>query len=421
MQKTCKQCSATFEITDEDQKFYEKVNVSDPTMCPDCRAQRRMAFRNERNLYHRKCDLSGKQIISIYSPDKPYEVYETSEWWSDKWDPFQYGRDFNFDRPFFDQFGELLRDIPHLSIMNVNCENCDYTSYSYSNNNCYMTIATDLSEDCYYLDYSFSCKDCVDCMGLNECNYCYSCLDCVNCYKSFYCQNCYNCSDIFFSSFCRNCKNCFGCVGLRNKEYHIYNKPVSKKEWEEKVENLILTPEVIQYSKKRSKEEKLKYPHPLGVFINCENCTGDYLSNSKNSFDCYDGKEMEDCKYCTLTPVETKDCYDVSGGGRELLYECYSTGIGQNNRFCGLCWNDIYDLTYCIFCMNASNNLFGCIGLKKKQYCILNKQYSKDEYEKLVPKIIEHMKSTGEWAEFFPVELSPFSYNETAAQEVEME
>jgi hypothetical protein len=68
--------------------------------------------------------------------------------------------------------------------------------------------------------------------------------------------------------------------------------------------------------------------------------------------------------------------------------------------------------------------------MKRGEYCILNKQYTKEEYEKLVPKIIEHMRKTsyqspngsgtgqaGEWGEFFPVELSPFAYSETIAQE----
>ena len=32
-------------------------------------------------------------------------------------------------------------------------------------------------------------------------------------------------------------------------------------------------------------------------------------------------------------------------------------------------------------------------------------------------KIVDHMKSTGEWGEFFPSSLSPFGYNETVAQE----
>ena len=73
-------------------------------------------------------------------------------------------------------------------------------------------------------------------------------------------------------------------------------------------------------------------------------------------------------------------------------------------------------MIYCISC-SSSKNLFACVGLKHAQYCILNKQYTKEEYEELVPKIIEHMQKTGEWGEFFPPALSPFGYNETVANE----
>ena len=66
--------------------------------------------------------------------------------------------------------------------------------------------------------------------------------------------------------------------------------------------------------------------------------------------------------------------------------------------------------------MNVEH-LFGCVGLIRKKYCILNKQYTKEEYEKLVPRIIEQMKKTGEFGEFFPIELSVFGYNDTMAQE----
>jgi hypothetical protein len=64
-----------------------------------------------------------------------------------------------------------------------------------------------------------------------------------------------------------------------------------------------------------------------------------------------------------------------------------------------------------------SSHLFLCIWLRHKQYCILNKQYSKKEYEELVPRIIEKMIADGEWWEFFPATLSPFGYNETVAYE----
>ena len=74
--KECKQCKTSFEVTDEDRSFYDKVSpiiagkkqsVPEPTLCPHCRQQRRLAWRNERVLYHRKCDMSGKQIVYPYT------------------------------------------------------------------------------------------------------------------------------------------------------------------------------------------------------------------------------------------------------------------------------------------------------------------------------------------------------------------
>ena len=77
--------------------------------------------------------------------------------------------------------------------------------------------------------------------------------------------------------------------------------------------------------------------------------------------------------------------------------------------------------------INHSQNCFGCIGFSTghKEYCILNKQYTQEEYEDLLPKITEKMQSDPstssgqgpEWGEFFPVSLSPFAYNETVAHE----
>ena len=76
--------------------------------------------------------------------------------------------------------------------------------------------------------------------------------------------------------------------------------------------------------------------------------------------------------------------------------------------------------------MNNCSYCFGCASMNGKQYCILNKQYTKEEYETLLPKIIEQMKTVPfvdkngnkyAFGEFFPSEISPFAYNETIAQD----
>lgn len=76
----------------------------------------------------------------------------------------------------------------------------------------------------------------------------------------------------------------------------------------------------------------------------------------------------------------------------------------------------IFDSYYSELCSN-SHNLLGCVGLKKTEYCILNRRYSKEEYQSMRDKIIVHMKEAGEWGEFFPAKFSLFAYNETVAQD----
>ena len=88
--KQCKQCNISFEITDKDLEFYDKISpifqdkkyfIPTPTLCPDCRQQRRLSFINERNLYRRKSSKTEESIISIYSPNKDLTVFESKEWW----------------------------------------------------------------------------------------------------------------------------------------------------------------------------------------------------------------------------------------------------------------------------------------------------------------------------------------------------
>src|SRR3989304_10612746 len=77
-------CSASFQVTDADRAFYDRVSpmiggrkmsIPEPSLCPECRQQRRISYRNERKLYKRNCDLTVKPIISMYSAEKPFPVY----------------------------------------------------------------------------------------------------------------------------------------------------------------------------------------------------------------------------------------------------------------------------------------------------------------------------------------------------------
>jgi len=431
--KICKQCKSPFEITDEDRKFYDRVSpefngkkypISEPTLCPDCRQQRRMAFCNEMKLYYRKCDLTGKQIISLYHPDSPYRVYNQKDWIEENgWNKFDYGRDFDFSKPFFEQFKDMMDAMPHCALttdyhMNQNSE---FTNYSGSLKDCYLIFHADFNESCYYGYGVKKCKNCVDCSEIVECEHCYECVNCTRCYNLKYSHDCENCHDSSFLDDCIGCSDCFGCSGLRNKQYFINNKAYSKSEYAKFLKQFDLNKSInVKRFSQLSRKYFLQAPKKFQHLINVQNSTGDYLVNCKNCDICFDCSDVEDSAHCYQVYMGAKNCMDVYqfGINIELCYECTITGYNsQRILFSHHSDENASDILYSVACGTGSKNLFGCFGLRRKKYCILNKPFSKEEYDVLAPKIIEHMRKTGEWGQYFPMTLSPFSYNETRAPE----
>lgn len=411
----CSLSGKEFIYTDRDLEFYKKIGVPRPELCPEERRRRRFAFRNERFLYKRKSSLSEKEIISCVHPSEPWPVYSQEEWWSDSWDATTYGRSYDFSKTFFEQYLELQKVVPTIASNGLNNQNCPYANYAASCKNCHLIFGSVYCEDCLYGNPYYS-KSCIDSLLVRDSELCYDCVTCEKCYECFFSQDCANSYGLIFCYDCHGSKNCIGCTGLRNKEYYIFNKPYSKEDFAKAKAALNLCDkEQFAQVKKQFEELKLQYPRRFAVMLNTENCTGDYMYSSKNTFDCYDVQRLEDCSYCAQV-IDMKDCYDCNYMEEcELCYE-YICNY-QNQRVFLSVWchgcNDIWYSSYCV----TSSNLFGCIGLRHKSYCILNKQYTKEEYEELKSRIIEQMKKEGGFGEFFDPKMSLFCYNETVAQE----
>lgn len=440
MSTTCGSCHQTFLVTDFERGLLKKMaftfdgkvfELPEPMLCPDCRQRERLVWRNERSLYRRSSDLSGKSIISFYQPNVPYKVYAQDEWWSDQWDALQYGQSFDFNRPFFEQFDELFRKVPHLGMMVAYAENSDFCAYSGYYKNSYLCVSGMKGENLYYTFFCNDCRDCMDCYGCYRCEQCYECIQCVNVYNGIGSKDCDNCSDIFFSENCDGCQNLIGCYGLRHQQYQVFNQKVSTEEFEQVKKEIFSGYGSYQSYQRKAQEHVLKYPHQALQMTNTENCTGDFLLNSRNCQDAYYAENLEDCAYIWNAPQGSKDSMDSNYGPKtELVYQGVSP-VNSYHTFSTVFSWDCKESLYLLECF-YSDHLFGCVGLKHKSYCILNKQYTKEEYEKLVPKIIEHMTllrsffaeaSEGyegrcaEWGRFFPMKLSPFAYNETIAQD----
>lgn len=428
MIKSCRICSADFELTDSDLAFLKKVSpviggkcfeIPPPTLCYECRLRRRMAWRNDNHLYERKCDFSGKKLISTFRPDAGVKVYDKEIWWGDQWDPLDYSRDYDFSRPFFEQFADLLKVVPNAHTAVVQGENNLYTNYNLANNNCYLCFAGNYLEDSLYCYNAENSRNCVDCLFVYDCELCYQGVQLNGCYNLKYSLNSSNCSDSWFLEDCEGVRDSFMCANLRQKQYCILNKQYPKEEYFAKLaEYRLETNDGLSHARDLWAAERLKFPKRQLHNSSVENCVGEYINQSKNCFDCYVIQAGgEDLKHVFNGFPDFKDSMDCAYSGEKaaLMYETMACGAScQGICFSNICFINDSNILYSNF-VTGSKNCFGCSNLKNQEYCILNKKYSKSEYEELLPKIIEHMKTTGEWGEYLDPKCSPFGYNETLA------
>ena len=434
---TCAQCTQFFEITDADRAFFVRLDVPEPVLCPPCRWQLHLAFRNEKTLYMRVCELCKKNTLSMYAPDASYHVYCVRCWNSDGWEALEYGRDVRPTEPFFEHMNALMHTVPRIALFHVGeNENSQFANFLHKAFSAYLAFSSVETENIFYSRSVDRSRDCVDCLNCLDAELLYECINCENCYQSQYLERCVKVRESALCVDCHDCAYCFGCANLRHKQYYWFDKQLSKEEWQKKwltwqQGDAMAREQLIQ-------EARVHHSRAIKKFasvVRCEDSTGEYLTNCKNCVNCFDGHESENCKD-SIRLLGAKDAHSFSYGGldSELLYNSLASNYSHNIRF-SVYSSSNRDCEYIDNCKQCAD-CFGCTGLSHKQYCILNKQYSKEEYEILMPKIIEAMKSPKspltrglghpldkgglgdcDWGEFFPSSISPFGYNETVAQE----
>lgn len=112
-----------------------------------------------------------------------------------------YGRNFDFNKTFTEQFGELMKVVPRFSLQNGNNRaNSDYANGGDYETNCYMVFNACYLEDCMYCTKTYRSKDCVDCYSCYDSELCFQCNDVNNSHKCFYSIN------------LKDCNNCISCV-----------------------------------------------------------------------------------------------------------------------------------------------------------------------------------------------------------------
>ena len=376
-----------------------EIKMPTPTLCPEERERRRFSFMNEQCLYKRNCDHSWKPLIWIFSPDKPYIVYDQDFWRTFNRDAYKIRNNKN---NFDDNISDILLHTPIANRAVLNCENSDYTNQVRESRNSYMCFNCIEIEDCLYVYKGVSYnKNCIDCDNIDHCSLCYESINLKNCMSLFYCQNCLDCSDSWYLINCIGCHDCFNCNNIENKSYCINNKQYTKEEYNEKISDL-------------KKENHWIITYLWFTQKDCDLSFWDNLVWCKNTIFSWELTNCENVKY-SCDVMGMKNCYDTRWINAQFCLESYLAG---EDYHCGFLFESRSNMNsrYCIYCHN-SQNLFWCVWLKNKEYCIYNEQYTKEEYNKLVPEIIAQMIHNKQRWEFFNPKLAFYGYNESMAME----
>src|SRR3989344_9229546 len=419
-QKICQNCKNQFVIEPDDFSFYEKMGVPAPVICPECRFKRRAAFRNEFRLYNRKCDLCAQSIVSMYHPKATYTVYCPDCWHSDKWDPFSYGKNYDFGRKFFDQFSELMRAVPKIAIYRsdvVKSVNSPYENFAGGNKDCYLiSNSGPKNENCAYSRGLIKCHDVFDSYYVDESELSYEGVGVHNSAGVFWSDNVVECLDSGYLFNCPGFQDCFGCVNLRQKKYLFLNEPFSKEEYQKRIEAIRGSYRGTKEFQRQFETLALRFPRRENSNLKSAGVTGNYIFESKNCRASFEVSFCENLGYAFSIKL-AKDAYDIIGHGRnaELLLE--TVAVGYSSRIIACWWAENCQNVEYSLAVRGSENCFGCDGVKKTHYAILNKLYSEDEYKKIRAHIIEELKQQGEYGLFFPPSFAPFAYNETIVQE----
>ena len=419
--KICKKCKKDFVLEQNDFSFYEKMKVPVPDICPDCRFKMRALWRNENILYSgRKCDFCNKSVITMYNPKSPYKIYCYKCFYSDKWNPKDYAMNYDKTKTFFEQMKEFLVKVPKINLgisygdgENINSE---YTNMASGCKNCYLVFNTSPAEEVLYSRGVKKGMDSSDIYFGVEFELCYDSVNVQESANISWGQNIVGCVDSSFILNGSGLTNCMACVNLRNKSNCYFNEQLSPVEYQNKIKD-------IKGSYKKTEEYKNKFiefsrtlPRRANNNLKTVNSTGDYLFECKNVLTSFEVAKGEDSRYIFSSKI-IKDSLGTTGYGTksELLLEVVATGYCSN--VIGSYWAEhSQNILYSFYIANC-HDCIGCDAIRHAQYSIFNKEYEKEEYEKLKEHIIKELTELGIHGLMMPANIAPFSYNESIAQD----
>jgi hypothetical protein len=219
---------------------------------------------------------------------------------------------------------------------------------------------------------------CRECTGYSE-----------KCYTCSYCHGCKGCFSSHFCDHCQNLTDCFGCVEIENKKFCIFNKQYSADDYQR------LLPELLKKSPEETlkKVEQLRRLLPVNAAIEYENIDCELMGYAFFNNRCYNlsySRENEDCAHLFESNNNKSSIESNLIFQNQLVYEVNNSDMISHSAFI-LDSGRLHSSYFCSFCHDCAN-CFGCVDLEFKEYHILNKPYSPEEYQRQVERLLREFQ-----------------------------
>lgn len=290
---------------------------------------------------------------------------------------------------FYKELKRIITSYPKRPQDTVASENCDYATSVYYCNNVYHGFDVNNSKDSAYIQSSLLCVNCFDVDYTVECELTFESIDAFKCYNCTYLEDCGNMRDADYCSRSSNCHDVFGCVRLKNKSFCIFNRQLSEADYREKVKEYKKWPAEKVWAEVVKIQDRFPVTQTHEDF-NQNTPFGNYIYYNKDCYMCFDATNNESCAYI-YEGHKNKMCYDISlSGESQLSYEFIDSALLFNCNYA--MWSkSCQDSWYMMSCFDVKDSI-GCFGLNHRQYCILNRQLSKEDYERISGPLLAELK-----------------------------
>ena len=316
-----------------------------------------------------------------------------------------------YDWSFFSSFQQLYKAQEQMKLMQwFENENCDFAEV-YGAKNCYLSfsVGTNAENVLYTLMSGINLYNVYNSFGIIEnCSNVYSSRVVTESMNIFFSSNIHASNNVWFSTNLLWCSECIFCDWLDNKQYCINNIELWKEEYWNKKKAILF--DVKKFDDLLHNIVDKKFINKLS-----EDVHGGWIVNSSFIRNGYFINNLQNWRnvfntWSKLTTNNFYDCIDCWNNWDNDLYAAHYTWEHSSYVYCSSSIAASSQIYYSYFLESCSFCL-GCIGLKNKSYCILNKQYTKEERYEKVDEIFSQMDADGTLGEFFSATMNSFYFN----------